>query len=104
MSVMTLPAMAAAPAQTYAQDGDLFRRVRTWWLLLALVLLADQGSIFTIATGQGRSLVTLRQYYATSTALLLLLTVMLWGIVAGLMVNRLGPTLRLMLRQKAVLS
>jgi exopolysaccharide production protein ExoQ len=100
------PAMAAAPAQTYAPDGDpsLFRRVRTWWLLLALLLLTDEGTIFTVATGQGKSLVTLRQYYATSTTLLLLLTVMLWGIVAALMVTHVGPTLRLMLQQKAVLA
>lgn len=106
MSATLASSIAAASAQTYAEHGDpsLFHRARTWWLLLALLLLADEGSIFTVASSQGKSLITLRQYYATSTTLLLLSTVMLWGIVAGLMVNRIGPTLRLMLNQKAVLA
>jgi exopolysaccharide production protein ExoQ len=96
----------AAPTRIYAEDEDpsLFHRPRTWWVLLAVLLLADQNSIFTVASAQGKSLAVVKQYYDVSTALLLVLTVMLWGIVAGLMMNRLGPTLRLMLRQKAVLS
>jgi exopolysaccharide production protein ExoQ len=73
-------------------------------VLLAVLLLADQNSIFTIASGPGKSLAVVKQYYDVSTVLLLVLTVMLWGIVAGLMVNWLGPTARIMLRQKAVLS
>jgi O-antigen ligase len=102
----TLTFIATAPPKAYAEGEDpfLFRRFRTWWLLLALLLLTDEGSIFTVASSQGKSLISLRQYYATSTTLLLLLTVMLWVIAAGLMVTRIGPTLRTMVQQKAVLA
>jgi len=47
---------------------------------------------------------TLRQFFEPSTSTLLFLTVLLWTICAGLIVKRIGPTLRLMLNQKAVLA
>jgi exopolysaccharide production protein ExoQ len=101
---MTLKAASATMTYVADEDSSLFHHARTWWLLLALLLLADAGTIFTVASGQGKSLIALRQYYATSATLLLLLTIALWGIVAGLAVTRLGPTLRLMLKQKAILA
>jgi len=73
-------------------------------LTLALLILADENSIFTVATGQGKSLMKLRQYYATSNSLLLLSTAVLWAIVVALAITRLGPTSRAMRRQNAVLS
>jgi exopolysaccharide production protein ExoQ len=102
----TLTAVPSAIAGTYAESGDpfLFKRVRTWWLLLALFLMAEENGIFTTATGQGQSLLKLRQYYDVSSPLLLLSTVMLWGIVAGLMVRRLRPVVQLMQNQRAILS
>lgn len=102
----TLAPVPTPPTTPYAGNGDpfLFKRVRTWWLLLALLLLADENSIFTVASRPSKSLNTLTSNASRSTSLLQLLTVTLWLIVAGLMVTRLGPTLRLMLKQRAILS
>jgi exopolysaccharide production protein ExoQ len=104
---MTATMTSALPLTvgTCGEVGDpfLFKRVRSWWTLLALLMLTDENTLFSVATGPGKSFFKLRQYYDVSTPLLLLSSVMLWGIVAGLVVNRLGPTLRLMLRQKATL-
>lgn len=103
----TLTFVAATPKRTYAKDEDpfLFHRFRTWWLLLALFLMAQENAaIFSVATTAGEKLKALRQFYDPSTPTLLLMTVLLWTICAGLMVNRIKPTLRLMLNQKAVLA
>ena len=106
MSATLTSISATTPTRSYAKNEDksLFHRSRTWWVLLAVLLLADQNSIFTVASAPGKSLAVVRQHYAVETVQLLLLTVVLWGIVLGLMMNWLGPTLRLMLRQKAVVS
>jgi O-antigen ligase len=100
-----ITAVYAAPAETYAENEDplLFKRVRTWWLLIALLLMVQENGIFTAASTASEKLKTLRQFYAPSTTLLML-TILLWTICAGLMVNRIGPTLRVMLKQKAVLA
>jgi len=44
-----MTAVYAAPAETYAGSEDplLFKRVRTWWTLLALFLMADGEGMFT---------------------------------------------------------
>jgi exopolysaccharide production protein ExoQ len=102
----TLAFVTAAPARSYAEGEDpfLFRRGRTWWLLLALVLMAQENAnIFSAASTASEKLKTLRQFYAPSTPILLLFTVLLWTICTGLMVKEVGPILRLMLNQKAVL-
>src|ERR1700733_7289876 len=104
----TLAPFAIAPTMTSAETADpfLFKRLRTWWLILALLLLADENSIFTVAIPPGKSLATLGRdlNLNTSTTLLQAFTLLLWVIIAGLMVKRLDPVLRLMLKQKAILS
>jgi exopolysaccharide production protein ExoQ len=102
----TLTSIPAAAAENYveARDPFLFKRVQTWCSMLVLLLLADEGSLFTVARDQGKGLVAVRRYYDVSTPLLVLSTVFLWGTVAALIVYRLGPTLRVMLQQKAMLS
>jgi O-antigen ligase len=88
--------------QTYVQEGDslLFKRARTWWLLLALFLMADGNSLFT-AQGLHPSL---KAEVESSTDNLLLLTAVMWAIFAALMFTHISPTLRMMLQQKAVLA
>jgi len=86
------------------QDAFLFQRARTWWLLLALFLLAQENGIFTVASTASEKLKVLRQFYAPSTTLLLMSTILLWTICAGLAVKRIGPTLLVMLEQKVVLA
>lgn len=95
----TLTFIATAPTRTYAEGEDpfLFRRVRTWWLLLALFLLADGNSLFTTQGPHPAVKVEVEKG-------LLFLTVLMWVICAALMVRQIRPTLRLMLRQKAVLA
>jgi exopolysaccharide production protein ExoQ len=102
----TLTAIPLEVAVSYTEDGDpfLFRRARTWWLLLALFIMSEANGIFTVATGQGQSLLRVRQYYDVSTPLLLLSTVALWGIVVALMVKRLRPMVQMMQNQKAILA
>jgi exopolysaccharide production protein ExoQ len=98
----TMSAIPMAPVSTSAetQDPFLFKRVRTWWVILALFLLACGNSLFTT---QGLH-PNIALESDVSSGSLLLLTVVLWVICAGLMVTYVGPTLRLMLKQKAVLS
>lgn len=108
MSAM-LTFTAAAPvntrAQNYAENGDpfLFRRFRTWWMLLALFLMAQGNGLFTRQDSSYWRVKTV-QRELESSPILLLLTVTLWVICAGLMIKQAGPTLRLMLNQKAVLA
>lgn len=100
-----ITSLTAAPTRVYAgnEDPSLFQRARTWWLLLALFLMAQGNGLFT---RQDHSYFTLpaKQQELEGTYVLLLLTGLLWLICAGLMVKGIGPTLRMMLQQKAVLA
>ena len=100
----TLTFVAGAPTRTYTEDEDpfLFYRVRTWWLLIALFLMAQGNGIFT-PQDKHESLKMLRQISEPSGSLLLL-TAAMCVISATLIVTRIGSTLQLMLRQKAVLA
>jgi O-antigen ligase len=95
----------AEPVASYAEKSDtlLFRRAQTWWTMLALLILADENSLFTVAQGQGKSLIKVRQFYDVSSPLLLLATGVMWAIVIALTVRRLRPTLRLLSAQKRTL-
>ena len=101
----TLPSITTASARFYAANEDpfLFHRVRTWWLLLAFFLMAQGNGLFT---RQDNSYFTLpaKQQELEGTYVLLLLTGVLWLICVGLMVKGIAPTLRVMLKQKAVLA
>jgi exopolysaccharide production protein ExoQ len=99
------PAALPAPAQAIPIDGDphLFRRARTWWLLLALTLLVQGNGIFTRQDETYWSLAHLSQKFDSKPNLLWLTGVMC-VIFFGLMIGHLAPTLRMMLRQKAVLA
>jgi exopolysaccharide production protein ExoQ len=101
----TLTSLTTAPTRIYAlnEDPSLFHRVRTWWLLLALFLMAQGNGLFT---RQDNTYFTIpaKQQELEGTYVLLLLTGLLWVICAGLMAKGIGPTLRMMLKQKAVLA
>ena len=105
MSV-TLAPLATAPMRAYIGNEDpfLFRRARTWWLLLALFLAAQGNGIFTLPNRPGKDLQSLSQYTDYSKTNLFWLTALMCVICLGLLVKRIGPTLRLMLKQKAVLA
>jgi exopolysaccharide production protein ExoQ len=101
----TLAPLHAAPVTSSPRNRDpfLFRRARTWWLLLALFLMAQGNGIFTVAATASQKAKSLTQFYATSNVLAFL-TVLMWAICGGLMVRRIGPTLRLMLQQRPLLA
>jgi O-antigen ligase len=103
----TMTPVTETPITSYADRTDpfLFKHIRTWWLLLALFIMADGGGMFVsqgahpgVGYGVGGTTVD------TSSGILLLMTGVTWVICAGLMVSHIGPTLQMMLRQKAVLS
>ena len=98
----TFPSFTAAPMQTYVQEGDslLFKRARTWWLLLALFLMADGNALFTT---QGLH-PGVKSEADVSSESLLLLTAVMWVICAALMARYIRPTLKMMLQQKEVLA
>jgi exopolysaccharide production protein ExoQ len=101
----TLTSITAASTRIYAENEDpsLFHRVRTWWLLLALFLMAQGNGLFT---RQDSSFYTIpaKGQQLEGTQVFLLLTCLLWMICAGLMIKGIAPTLRMMLQQKAVLA
>jgi exopolysaccharide production protein ExoQ len=102
----TLTLNPTAPTAAQAQDDDpsLFRRSRTWWLLLALFLMAQGNGIFTRPQSPGKNLLTVHQYIDSSTTMLVSLTGLMWVVCLGLMVKSVGPTVRMMFKQKAVLA
>ena len=89
MSV-TLAPLATVPVRAYVGNEDpfLFHRARTWWLLLALFLMAQGNGIFTLANRPGKNLQTLSQYTDYSKANLFWLTALMCVICLGLMVKR----------------
>ena len=101
----TLTAAPSLRAKTYAENDDrfLFRRFRTWCLLLALFLMAQGNGLFTQQDGQHINLYMLRRRF-DSVPSLLWLTGLLWVLCVGLMVAQIGPALRMMLKQKALLA
>lgn len=86
-----------------ADDPLLFRRGRSWWLVIALFLMAQGNSFLNQQDDQYWSLKRV-SHLNESSPIYLLITVILWLIGAGLMTGRLGPALRMMLRQRAVLA
>jgi exopolysaccharide production protein ExoQ len=102
-ATLTLSPITAV-TRSYARDDDpsLFRRPRTWWLLLALFLMAQGNGLFTRQDSKFWALKGNLHY--ESSPVFLLLTIALWLICAGLIVGYLGPTLRTMFKQKAVLA
>jgi exopolysaccharide production protein ExoQ len=109
MSATVAPVSTLAAAKERARietrdcDPLLFRRARTWWMLLALFLIAQENSLFTRQDRSYWSLNNLSQHYDSKLNLLWLTSAM-WVICIGLMIKWFGPTLRMMLRQKAVLA
>src|ERR1700733_746093 len=99
----TMTPLAAVRAVTYATTGDpfLFKRVKTWWVLLALLVIADGGGLFRTQE-EHYKVKALKQLLESHD--LLWLTVALFVICAALIFTQLVPTLRMMLRQKAVLA
>jgi exopolysaccharide production protein ExoQ len=100
----TLTSIPAAPTTAYAQNDDpsLFLRFRTWWLLLALFLMAQENGLFTRQDSKYWALKGNQHYEAAP--ILLLLTMVLWLICAGLMLGHIRSILRTMFKQKAVLA
>jgi exopolysaccharide production protein ExoQ len=99
----TMTGIYAAPAEISAGNRDpfLFRRARTWWLLLALFLMAQENGLFT---RQDSKYWALNGSRFESSPVFLMLTIALWLICAGLMFGHIRPTLRTMFKQKAVLA
>jgi exopolysaccharide production protein ExoQ len=100
----TLTLNPARPITAYAQEDDrfLFRRFRTWCLLVALFLLAEENGLFTRQDGRYWVFKGTQRY--DSSPFLLLLTIVQWSICLGLMMGYIRPTLRAMFKQKAVLA
>jgi O-antigen ligase len=91
-------------AATYAEDHDplLFKRMRTWWTLIALFLMADGEGMFT--TQEKRWTLKLLEQKENPSRILLVVTLVMWAICVLLMLKQISPTVRLMLKQKAVLA
>jgi exopolysaccharide production protein ExoQ len=101
-ATLALNPAVATGSHTQDDDPSLFRRARTWWLLLAMFLLAQENGLFTRQDSKYYSVKGNLHY--ESSSILLLLTIVLWLICAGLMVGYIGPTMRTMFKQKAVLA
>jgi O-antigen ligase len=101
----TLLDIAAVPPQTYAQEGDpsLFRRPRTWWLLLALFIMTQGNGLFTRQDNTYWGIKTVKQQFEGSPSFLML-TMAMCVICVALMLTSIRPTLRMALKQKAVLA
>ena len=104
MSAILTP-VSPVPVRSRAEVDDpfLFRRIRTWWLLTALFLLAQENGLFTRQDDTYWSLKRQSEQYSSSPVLTLL-TLALWLICSGLLLGYIRPTLRMMLKQKAILA
>jgi exopolysaccharide production protein ExoQ len=102
MSTM-VASVTAARTKNYVENGDpsLFYRARTWWLLLALFLMAQGNGLFT---RQDSSYWKLGGEQYESVPIFFWLTILLWTLCAGLMFKWIGPTLRRMLTHKPLLA
>jgi exopolysaccharide production protein ExoQ len=97
---------APPPTKIYAHNDDprLFQCFRTWWLVVALCLMAQENAnILVVARTASQNLREGRQHSAPS-ATLLFFTLLLSSICVGLVLSQFRPTLRTVLKQKAVLS
>ncbi len=105
MNATTLPLPSRAPAITIQNPGDpsLFSRARTWVTIIGLFLMAQGNGLFTKQDKTYWSLKDLNQVY-DSKPNLLWLTSLLWVICLSLMVTSIVPTLRVMVKQKAILA
>ena len=101
----TIASIRVEPPRTYAGNEDpfLFRRARTWLLLLALFFIAQANGLFTRQDNTYWSLKDLGEHY-DSKPNLMWLTVLMWTICLVLMVKGIGPTFRMMLKQQAMLA
>ena len=92
-----------APAETHAENVDpfLFRRARTWWLFLSLFLTAQENSLFTSQDSTFYSVKNLSEKFDSKTDLLWL-TAISCALGIALMIHYIGPTLRIMLKQKTL--
>ncbi len=101
----TINALPVLPARRRAaiREDSLFRRVRTWWVLVALFLIAQENGLFTVQDNTYYSLKTVKEYYESSASLLAL-TILLWVTCGLLMVGHIRRTLRQMVQQKALLA
>jgi exopolysaccharide production protein ExoQ len=104
MSTTTMPVMTATPAVREVENGDplLFRRGRTWWMLLTLFMLAQGNGLFTRQDDSYYRVKTLKDLYEPGGNLLLL-TIATTALCIAMMIGYLIPTLRLMLRHKSIL-
>jgi len=99
------PLRMAPPMRFMAEDPLLFRRVRTWWTLIALFLIAQAGGLFSDHGKKSQYLMkTIKEKTNDPSHALLPLTLAMVAICIGLMVRHAGPMLRLMQRQKALLA
>jgi len=101
-ALLTAVPIAATASYAEARDPFLFRRVRTWWLLLALFIMATANG--TLVMQPAHTTVKFVRELEDPPRILLLVTVVMWVICIGLMVKQIGLILRMMLKQKAVLA
>lgn len=92
-----------AGAYTDSSDPFLFRRFRTWWLLIALFLMAQGNGILNRQDDRYWSLKRV-SHLTQSSPIYLLLTVILWFMCASLIFGHLRPALQMMVRQRVVLA
>lgn len=105
MSTIPQPIPASPPAVTYVENEDphLFHRARTWWMLLALFLVAQGNGLFTRQDDTYWSLKGLNQDFESSP-ILLFVTAASWMLCAVLMLKRLSSSIRLMAYHKTLLA
>jgi exopolysaccharide production protein ExoQ len=96
--------MASPMTRSMAEDPLLFRRARTWWTLTALFLIVQGGGLFSEKGKFQYLMKTIKQKTNAPSHTLLPLTIATVAICIGLMIRHVGPTLQLMLKQKAMLA
>jgi exopolysaccharide production protein ExoQ len=96
--------MAPFTSHSMADDPLLFRRVRTWWTLVALFQIVQGGGLFTEQGHFQYLMKVIKQKTNDPSHTLLPLTLATVAICIGLMVGHIRPIVRLMLKQKAMLA
>lgn len=88
----------------HTDDPFLFKRIRTWWVLLVIILVCAQNGPFAEQVSPGHLLASSHSAGPESGGLYLLLTLITWTPFVALLSRYIHPTVELMLRQKAVLA
>jgi exopolysaccharide production protein ExoQ len=101
---MTWAAPARSEAYTLLEDSSLFLRVRTWFTLLALFLMAMGGGMFKEQTRHLTLKVLKQGADPADSGTLLMMTAVMWMICLALMAKHLVPTFQMMVKQKAMLG